>query len=141
MAKMEIKGLRELEQMLLELPRATAKATARRILKRAGEPIAEMGRNLVPEDQGFTKDSYAVGRLSRAARRRHVPQSDVEIAVGPNSAGGLQTEFGNARQGATPHLRPAFEAKKHEALRIVTEEFRAEIEKTVARYRKRAGKG
>ena len=141
MARMKVEGLRELEKMLLELPRATAKSTARRILKQAGQPIAEMGRDLIPEDEGFTKASYAVGRLSRAARRRHVKKSEVEIAVGPNSAGGLQTEFGNARQSAQPHLRPAWEANKREALRIVSEEFGAEIEKTVQRYRKRVAKG
>lgn len=141
MIKFRMDGLRELEDLLMELSKPAAKASSRRILKKAGKPMAEAGARNAPEDQGHLKESYGVGtKLTKRQRRQHVKQSEVEVFVGPNDPSAVQTEFGNEHQAAQPHLRPAFEAKKHEALRFIGSEFMADIQKTIARQKRRLAK-
>lgn len=125
----------------MALPKATAKASVRRVLKKAAQPVADAGRANAPEKDGNLKESYGVGtRLTKRQRRVSPKQSEVEVYVGPNDPAAVQTEFGNRRQAAEPHLRPAWEAKKAEVLRIIKEELWADIVKSVARYRKRVAK-
>lgn len=47
---MKIEGLRELDAALGELKRSTAIATVKRVLKRAGQPIADRASQLAPDD-------------------------------------------------------------------------------------------
>jgi HK97 gp10 family phage protein len=48
---MELKGFRELEKALVELPRATSRNVLRRALKGSAEPIAEAAREKAPYDE------------------------------------------------------------------------------------------
>lgn len=125
----------------MALPKATAKASMRRVLKKAAQPIAEAGRARAPEDQGALKASYGVGtRLSKRQRKVSRKESAVEVYAGPNDPAAVQTEFGNDHQPAQPHLRPAWDTHKHAALEIVGTEAWVDVEKTLARYRKRRAK-
>jgi HK97 gp10 family phage protein len=143
--KMRIEGLRDIERAMMELKAVSAKAAARRVLKKAAQPIADAGRANAPERTGALKRSYGVGtRLTKRQRAVSPKVSPVEVFVGPGQEGaqqGVQTEFGNAHQAAEPHLRPAWDAHKRDALRTVTEELAADVERAVVRARRRAAKG
>ncbi len=97
----KVEGFRELERALIELPKATAKASVRRLLKKAAQPIADAGRGNAPEREGNLRESYGVGtRLTRRQRKVSKKESEVEVYVGPNDPAAIQTEFGNEHQAA-----------------------------------------
>lgn len=143
---MKFEGGREIERALMDLPHTTAKASARRMLKLGAQPIADAERALAPEREGDLRDSIGVGtRLTR--RQRKVSRSDradVEVYVGPGEGGyqaGLQTEFGNEHQAAEPHLRPAWDSERENALQIIADNWWSDIVKTVARHARKLAKG
>lgn len=109
--KVSVSGLRELDTALGQLSKATARNTLRRVLMRAGEPIAEEARRLAPKDTGELADSIAVspklinpagagafaavmraggskGEAVQAMRdaRREAGSSFAEVYVGPGKA-------------------------------------------------------
>jgi len=137
----KVEGFKDLERVLSELPKSTAKAAARRWLKAAGKPIMEHARSLAPEASGNLKSSYRVGtRLSKAQRKKTRRESEVEVYIGPNDPAAIQTEFGNDHQRAQPHLRPAWDAGKTRALEDLKKKAFGDVLKTVKRYRKRVAK-
>ncbi len=108
----KIEGLKELDRALGELTKATARNVLKRVLVKAGEPIAQAARNLAPVDSGELRDSIQVssrikntigaaefaavlraggtrqeaGAALRAARRSSGPGSFAEVHVGPAQA-------------------------------------------------------
>lgn len=59
----KIEGLRELDEALKELPRATARNVLKRALTKAGQPMADMARSLAPVDPdggGTLRDNIVV---------------------------------------------------------------------------------
>lgn len=141
----KIEGLKELDKALGQLPKATAKAALRRVLKEAAEPLARTARRLAPRDEFYLYESIDVStKLSKRQAGLHRAQGGrafQEMFVGTNNPAGVQQEFGNSRHPAQPFMRPAFDAKKMEALDIITTLLWGEIEKTAARVAKRSAKG
>ncbi len=134
-------GFKDIEKVLKNLPKATAKASVRRVLKKAAQPIADAGASNAPEAEGNLAASYGVGtRLTKRQRKLSVKESEVEVYAGPNDPAAVQTEFGNAHQSAQPHLRPAWDANKFKALDIIKDELWQDVAKTVARYNKKQGR-
>ncbi|WP_147112103.1 HK97-gp10 family putative phage morphogenesis protein [Tateyamaria sp. syn59] len=140
----KVDGFKDIERVLMNLPKATAKASVRRVLKKGAQPIADAGQANAPEDEGDLKESYGVGtRLTKRQRKISKKESEVEVYVGPGekaAAQAVQTEFGNVHQAPQPHLRPAWDAQKLNALTIIRKELWADVQKTVERYRKRQAK-
>lgn len=137
----KVEGFKDIERVLMNLPRATAKASVRRVLKKAGQPIADAARDNAPERDGNLKESYGVGtRLTKRQRRLSKKESEVEVYVGPNDPSAIQTEFGNQHQAAEPHLRPAWDAHKLNALQNIRDMLWDDVQRTVERYRKRQAK-
>ncbi len=136
----EVEGLKELDDALLELPKATARAVLVRTLKKEGQPIADSGEALAPKLTGGLATSYTVTqKLSRRQKSLNRKQSDVEVYIGPGPAPkGVQTEFGNAHQRAEPHLRPAWDGNVMKVLDGIRNTLAGEIEKTRARIAKKA---
>lgn len=136
---MKFEGGKDLEAALFGLRRAASKAVAKRVLLKAGAPIAAAGAANAPEDSGALAESYGVGvKLTNRQAQRNRRGSAVEVYVGPNDPAAIQTEFGNDHQSAQPHLRPAWDAEKNGALNGIAADMWAEIEKTAARAAKRA---
>lgn len=137
-----IEGLKELDEALKELPRATARNVLRRTLIAQGEPIRADGERNAPKDKGGLKQSYTIGsKLSRRQKSQNKKESDVEIYIGPGPAAkGVQTEFGNAHQAPQPHLRPAFDANVKRVLDGIKNELAAQIEKARERLARKAAK-
>lgn len=140
--KFKVEGFKEFDKALKDLSAATAKNIARRVLKKAGQPIAADAARRAPEDWGTLKDSVMVGtRLSKRqkSKARKLPKSAVEVYVGPGAlAQATATEFGTADQRPQPFMRPAWDAGKRPALDSITVDMRAEIAKSIARARRKA---
>ncbi|MFW2541530.1 HK97-gp10 family putative phage morphogenesis protein [Primorskyibacter sp. 2E107] len=139
--KFKVDGFKDLEKAMMELPKASGKASVRRVLKAAAEPIAEAGRANAPEDRGNLKASYGVGtRLTKRQRKVSTKESAVEVYAGPNDPAAVQTEFGNEHQAAEPHLRPAWDAEKDNALDGIKDALWADVLKSIKRYQRRLAK-
>ncbi|MGH6862466.1 MAG: HK97-gp10 family putative phage morphogenesis protein [Phyllobacterium sp.] len=141
--RVQIEGLKELDKALGELPKATAKATLRRVLKDAGEPIARAARQNAPTLTFHLNESVDVSTtLSRRQRSLHKSeggQAFQEMFVGTNDPAGMQQEFGNERHGAQPFMRPAWDEKQGAALEVIVNQLWTEIQTSAKRLaRKRA---
>lgn len=140
----KIEGLKEVQAALRELPDATAKNVMRRVLKKAGEPIANRARELAPEADGHLKKSIGVStKLSKSQRRKHrkADKDDVEVFVGagPHPQAVFQ-EFGTSEHPAQPFLRPAWDQGKRVALDGIKADMWTEIRKAAERLAKKAAK-
>lgn len=134
----KVVGLKDIEKQLSELKKATAKAVARRALKKAAVPIHDEAKALVPDDPKTGPQDFDLTTTLRIGTRatrgaKHRKQSPVEVLIGPRSRHAHLQEFGTSRHPATPFMRPAWDAKKQDALDIVVEAMWSEIEKTVKR--------
>jgi HK97 gp10 family phage protein len=143
---MDFEGGEELQAAIMDLPHTTARNSARRMLKKAGELIASAAAANAPERGGALRESYGVGTTLTTRQRRLARGSDkgqVEVYVGPGKRGyrsGVQTEFGSKHQAAQPHLRPAFDSENRNALDLIARDWWADIEKTWARRARKMAK-
>ena len=140
MAKVHVDGLKETEKALWEIDKhTTRKSLARRVLKKAGQPLADDMNRLAPDDEsteGGLNQSYAVStKLNKSQKRatRREKKDDVFMYVGTNDPAGLQQEFGNIIHAAQPHARPAWDSGKGRALDDIKTELGTEIMKAAKR--------
>lgn len=153
MTRVRLEGFKGLEDELEKLATPTArKASARRSLKKAAEPMAELMRSMAPDDPATTgsdlKSSIAVSTiLSKRQKSQHKKmfKSDkaaVEMFVG---AGPLpqahNQEFGNINHGPQAFARPAWDRDQRPLLDRLGKELWADIAKAVARADRKAAKG
>lgn len=138
----KVEGLKDLDQALAELPKATARNVLLRTLKEQGQPIADAGEANAPRDKGHLADSYTVGtKLSRRQKKQHKKESMVEVYVGPTPhPKSIQTEFGNAHQAPHPHLRPAWDGNVMRVLDGIRQSLADQIEKARARLARKAAR-
>lgn len=152
MLKVKVSGLKEIEKGLFELKSGTAKGAVRRSLKKAGELLAADAAARAPRStpdmgaEGHIGDSFVVtGRLTRYARRPR-RKDEVHVAVGPSLAKGSPgfvaafQEFGTAHHGPQPFFRPAWDHSQHEMLGLIVRDMRVQVEKAVARARRKAAR-
>lgn len=101
----KIEGLRELDEALRELPKATGKNVLRRVARDALEPMAEEARRLAPDDPKTgpphdLKSSIKVGSRAKAGGGRLVEKASSVVAyMGPTRDGypqAMPVEFGSA---------------------------------------------
>lgn len=136
----KMEGLRELDFALGELPKTTGKATLRRVLKKAAEPLRRHAEQLAPRLSGALATSIVVGtKLTRRQARiaRKAPKSTVEMFIGPNNPAAVPQEFGTHDQRAQPFMRPAWDAEQNGVLVEISTELGGEIEKSAARLAKK----
>lgn len=136
----KMEGLRELDYALGELPKTTGKATLRRVLKKAAEPLRRHAEQLAPRLSGALATSIVVGtKLTRRQARiaRKAPKSTVEMFVGPNNPAAVPQEFGTHDQRAQPYMRPAWDAEQNGVLVEISTELGGEIEKSAVRLAKK----
>lgn len=134
--KVKLEGLKELEAALGQLPKATGRNVLRRVLKEAGEPIAQAARAKAPRETGNLIESIDVGtRLTRRQTGQHKKQSTVEMHVGsgPNPQS-ITQEFGTFKEPAQPFMRPAWDSQKRAALDIIYNLLWPEIERAATRH-------
>ena len=139
--RVTIEGLSDLQSALAELPKATEKNVLLRALKKEAQPIADAGEALAPKRTGKLARSYVVTtKLTRRQKKfAKSGRSYVEVYVGPTAhPKSIQTEFGNFRQAAEPHMRPAWDSQHGNVLLGIEDSIAAEIEKARARIARKA---
>lgn len=139
--RVKVEGLAELDKALGQLPKATAKATLRRVLKEAGEPIARAARRNAPTLTFNLSESIDVStKLSRRQRSLHKAEGGrafQEMFVGTNDPAGMQQEFGNENHVAQPFMRPAWDAEQQNTLDLIANSLWGEIEASAKRLAKK----
>lgn len=137
-----IEGLRELDDALGELTKATAKNVLKRALTKAAEPIEQEAERRAPRLTGHLIRTIRIGtQLTRRQRSQHTKESMVELFVGP--AGLVQAitqEFGTAHHGPQPFMRPAWDSNKTTALDNFKKDLGDEIEKARQRAARKAAR-
>lgn len=142
-----VDGLRELDEALGELPKATAKNVLRRVARKALEPVAADMAARAPVDDGHLRDSIGVGtRLTRrqAALHRKAFRDDrasIEMFAG---AGGMPQahlrEFGGDGHPPHPFARPAWDSNKNGVLESIKSDLGDEIMKAAQRLARKAAR-
>lgn len=150
----EVQGLKELEQALLEIGQAASAKALFPALMSAGLPIQKEAKKLAPkatepyyrykkkrnsnntdEESGSQKIQVQPGGLRKSIARKRLKESvlgnGANIAISWRGSGfyGRFIEFGTSKYPAKPFLRPAFDAKKEEALTIFKQKLAENIEK------------
>jgi HK97 gp10 family phage protein len=163
---MRLVGARELERNLRALPKRLQRGTLERALLRAGEPVELAAKARAAAVGATGKNASKIDVLKTLSRRQrpgarkaHPGERIVYIGVRPSPVAHL-IEFGTgprytkgkgkkrkvvgAYRGAMkpqPFMRPAWEAKKGEALDTLGRILGEEIEKTAARLARRDARG
>ena len=142
-----------------------------RALQKAAEPIRDEAKRLAPDDPETGTGKYLVeaikiGRAAGKAQQAGNSGSTVSTFIGIDGSvkparaskkrftkkgtgkpgGGVASysifqEMGTTTRAAQPYLRPAFEAKKEEAVTRLAEALREDIVATKARAARKAAKG
>ena len=149
MTTVRLEGFRELEAELAKLATPAArKASARRSLRKAAEPMAALAQSNAPRGETNTlAPSVTIGtKLSKRQRGLHRRMfRDDKMAVemfvgaGPLSSAHAQ-EFGTRFHAPQAFMRPAFDAEAMPTLDRLKAELWADIQKAVARAERRAAR-
>jgi HK97 gp10 family phage protein len=154
--KVKTTGFRELERALLDLPKSTARGTARRAMVQALQPVLSAAQGSVPRGAtgnlaaGLAISSTLNKNQARSARADRVGGL-LTLYVGAQSPHAHLVEFGTGprfhKSGkfvgvspARPFLRPAWDGNAAQVLEILSAHLRVEIEKTLARAARRAAR-
>lgn len=138
-----IEGLRELDQALSELPKATARNVLVRVLKKGAETVRDAWEPHVPVLTGHLKGSIVVGPKSKLTpRQKRDAKQDgkffAEYFVGTSDPAGQFNEFGTIHMAAQPSGRPAWDSTQTIVLGDIKSDLWAEIEKARARLARKA---
>lgn len=150
----EVQGLKELEDALLEIGNAASGKALFASLMAAGMPIQKEAQALAPKsDHAYYRYSKGgrklgggavsaksrrlvqPGTLRKSIRRKRLKsdagESGAQISISWRGIAfyGDFYERGTSKIAAKPFLRPAFDAKKDEALTIFKDKLAANIEK------------
>lgn len=143
--KVTIKGLKEVDRALGQLPKSTAKGVLRQVLRDSAEPMARSARQLAPRDEYHLYESIDVSpQLSRRQRTMHRDENKPtfqEMFVGTNNPAGVQQEFGNERHAAQPFMRPAWDTERMPTLERISNSLWYRIEQAARRLARMSGKG
>lgn len=143
----KLEGLEQTVANLGEMSRATQKNVVRRVLLKAGEPVADKAAGMAPVDTGAL--SFSIVVATQLTRRHKAEQreraSEVEVYVGPAGGQGAlfyasHKEFGTVLSPARPYMRPAWEMTKGVALQTISMGLGEEIEKAALRAQRKAAR-
>jgi HK97 gp10 family phage protein len=150
---MKIKGLRECEAALAQLPKATGKNVLRRVGRKRLEPMRADAAAKAPDDPGTSGRSD----LSESIKIRNVPAKvrfvqgkfradssrGVSMAISTSKAAfhGRFQEWGTVHHPASPFFRPAWDAGARDVVVGIGDDLWAEIRKAAARLANKKAKG
>lgn len=138
----KIEGLKDLEEALAEVSKATGKAILRRALLKAGQPIADSAAVRAPRLRGKLQMSIGAGtKLSRRQKRAHKPESTVEVFVGAGAlVQAITQEFGTVDHPPQAFMRPAWDENRNLAMSTIKDDIGDEIMKTAKRRAQKAAR-
>lgn len=140
-----VEGVKQTLEALREFPRSTGRATLRRALVTAAQPVAILARNMAPVDEANLARSIVVStQLTRSQRRERPKANEVEVYVGPASGAAAGSsryalnyasfvEFGTIDTAAQPYMRPAWDRAQPVVMSLLARELTVEYEAAAAR--------
>ena len=143
---LRLQGFREMAEKMRQMGPKLARKHLRRGPAAAAAMIRDVARMLAPHDTGEMKKDILV---KRARDRRGEMSATYELFVRSGKKSRMSgrsrnvdkdsfywrfQEFGTSKQAAQPFMRPAFDAEKEEAVRIIGEVLENGIQE-VARER------
>lgn len=163
--KFDLKGAKELDNALAQLPQAVQKKVLERVLKKAALPIAVEAEHLAPrgDDVGpHLNQSIAISTKLNKSQARKKRESggtkfQANVFVGSRDPKAHLVELGTGarygREGAAayrgryfgvmkaqPFMRPAWDSKKLAALEIIRAEIWNELKAAARRLRRTAAR-
>lgn len=122
-------GGAEITRNLQKLRAAVRGQMIEEALLAGGEVIADEARRLVPVDKGNLRDSITVSTQALNYSAQSMGRAGEVVFIGPAHGRSLQhdgfyghmVEFGTYRTVPEPFIRPAYDSKRREAVRIVGE--------------------
>jgi len=129
-AFLKLKGARELDRKLARLEKRTAKKVMRKALRAGGKVILAEAKRRAPKRTGALAASLKVRAAKRSRRRRGVAVI-VATAEGwfkGDEFYGAFVELGTEDMEAQPYVRPAYDAKKGQAVQVIMTEAGRGIE-------------
>lgn len=165
----KVDGLKELEDALLELPKATQGNVLKRAASTAGAMFAEYASALAPRRKGklateikvakpkiinpgtaafgaAMREGFTRAEAASAARAANQAAGGegraVITSVGPTKAAywGLFQEFGTRNHPPKPFMRPTWDALQDSMLQTIAQTLWDEISKAAARLARKAAK-
>lgn len=140
-------GLKELDEALGKLPRATGKNVLRRIAIRSLAPVLSAAKQFVPVNEGHLRNSLKITtRLSKRQQRENAKEvaegkASVQLYAGASALPHSHlVEFGTAKMAPQPFLRPAWDANKEDVLQLIKDELGTEITKAAARLARKTAR-
>lgn len=124
MPDIRITGLDELDRKFKSLSAVAQVKTLRKALQAAGKVIRDEASRLAPKDTGALAKNMTM-------RLRNVDLNSGQIDIGPSREQfyGMFQELGTAFMSPHPFLNPAIQNKGQEALDVMKEKMRSEIER------------
>lgn len=127
-------GFKDLYRAIDHLPEVVQAREIAPVLVKSLIPMRDLARAIAPDDPltgppWSLPQSIEVGtkqRSGRARRNRALGKYDSRAYMGPTKYGypqAVMQEFGTIHMVASPYMRPAFEARKHQALEIIRSEL------------------
>lgn len=165
----KIEGLKELEEALLELPKATQGNVLKRAVAIPAADFADDASSRAPKDRGVLESEIKVSQpkiinpgtaafaaamqeggtraeaaaAARAANRAAGGKGkSVSVQVGPTKRafhGSLQ-EFGTRNHPPQPFMRPTWDAMKNQIVSSIADTLKDEIEKARDRIARKAAR-
>lgn len=147
MANRAVEGVEETLALLGEFPKAIGRATLRRALVKAAQPVAVAARSYAPDDPetGAPDLKSSIDVTTQLIRRhRRTKVDEVEVHIGPTSVPGRAVlnyaaiqEYGSYKQTARPFMRPAWDRTKGLVEILLAKELAVEFEKAARRLDRR----
>lgn len=125
--RVSVSGLRELDRALGELPKATAKNVLKRVLLKAGQPVADAASAMAPRDTGELAASVAVGsRIANSAGKSEFAAA-MKGGLGKAAAVGALRGARRAAAGqgsfAEAYIGPTKAKSKRAGIKRIVQEF------------------
>lgn len=146
----QLTGFRELAAALKQLGPRVAKNTLRRAVSSGAVLVRNDARQKAPVDTGEMRKDIQVKREKDQQNGTLSAKYSVFVRTGKKSrlSGASRNvnkdsfywkfvEFGTSKMGAQPFMRPAFETKKEEALKLIGEKLDEGIQKAARELARR----
>lgn len=125
--RVSVSGLRELDAALGELPKATARNVLKRVLIKAGQPVAEAASALAPKDTHELEKSITVGsKISNKVGNAEFAAA-MKAGLGKGAAVSAMRGARRAAAGegsfAVAYIGPTKSTSKKNAIKRIVQEF------------------
>ena len=143
-------GFEGLEDALIELEKFsgrtnTGKNAVRRGMRNAMKRVEERAKALAPKDEGDLSESIKTKNAKAKQIRQLGEEGNLVILTGPTAVKGggpqLFQELGTVNMPANPFMRPSADSEGPKVVDEVSDVLRREIDKSLARARKKAARG